>query len=154
MCNKKALAPRARVIKPKALIFEAADSKAVGTIAGVGVGYCAVEAQETSISATYRATYRATPIDADSALMAEQTIDVITETSRRKLKGRVIGVGIVVPSTKGICSVPFGIGRHMVVCWARPLVGCSPTVVVVVASPIIKRYIIISQNKVRMSRFI
>ena len=141
------VAPRATTKKPKALIFEAADSKAVNTIAAaVGVGCCAVEVQETSI----RATYRATPIVAVSALIAEQTIDASTVTSRRKLKGRVIGVGIVVPSTKGVCSVPLGIGRHVVACWARALVGSSPTVVVVITSPVIKPCI--SPNKVRMPR--
>ena len=140
------VAPRATTKKPKALIFEAADSKAECTIVVEGEGCCAVEAQVTSISATYRAT----PIVAVSALIVEQTIEeAMTVTSRRKLKGRVIGVGIVVPSTKGVCSVPLGIGRHVVACWARALVGSSPTVVVVVASPIIRRCI--SQNKIRMT---
>ena len=151
MCNKKALAPRARVIKPKALVFEAADRKAESTtVAGGGVGCCAVEDQVTSISATYRAA----PIGAVGAMIVEQATGTIAVTSRRKLKGRVIGGGIVIPSTKDICCVPFSIGRHVVTCRARALVSSSPTVVVVVASPIIKRYIIISQNKVRMSRFI
>ena len=111
---------------------------------GGGVAW-AGEVQVTSSSAIYRAT----PIVAVSALSAEQTIDATTDTSRRKLKGRVIGIGIVVPSTKGVCSVPLGIGRHVVACWARALVGSSPTVVVVVASPIIRRCI--SQNKIRMT---
>ena len=117
------VAPRATTKKPKALIFEAADSKAVCTIGVVGADCCA-EVQATSISATYRAT----PIVAVSALIDEQTIDAKTDTSRRKLKGRVIGVGIVVPSTIGVCSVPLGIGRHVVTYWARALVGSKPTV--------------------------
>ena len=144
------VAPRATTKKPKALVFEAADSKAEGTIDVGGVGCCAAEGQVTSISATYRATYRATPIGAVSALIAEQTIDARTETSRRQLKGRVIGVGIVVPSTKAFCSVPLGIGRHVVAFWARPLVSSSPTVVIVITSPVIR--IFISQNKIRMPR--
>ena len=82
-----------------------------------GGGYCAAEVQATSNSATDRAT----PIVAVSALIVEQTIEAITVTSRRKLKSRVIGVGIVVPSTKAVCSVPLGIGRHVVACWARAL---------------------------------
>ena len=94
-----------------------------------------MEVQATSNSATYRAT----PIAATSALIAEQTIDAKTETSRRKFKIGVKGVGIVVPSTKAVCSCPLGIGRHVVACWARALDGSSPTVVVVVASPVIKR---------------
>ena len=76
------VAPRATTKKPKALIFEAADSEAVDTTEVVGEGCCAEEVQDTSISATYRAT----PIVADSALIEEQTIERITETSRRKLK--------------------------------------------------------------------
>lgn len=73
------MAPRATTKKPKALIFEAADSKADCTIVVAGVGCCAAEGQATSISATYRAT----PIVAVSALIVEQTIDAITVTSRR-----------------------------------------------------------------------
>ena len=73
------MAPRATTKKPKALIFEAADSEAVCTSAGDGAGCCAVEGQATSKSATYRAT----PIVAVSALIVEQTIDAITVTSRR-----------------------------------------------------------------------
>ena len=93
-------------------------------VAAEGVSCCAVEDQAMSISATYRA-YRATPIAAVRALTVEQTIDARTETSRRQLKGRVKGVGIVVPS---VCSVPLGIGRYVVTCRARPLAGSSPTV--------------------------
>ena len=62
------------------LIFEAADSNAVGTTVAEGDSCCAAEAQETSTSS---ATYRATPIVAVSALIVEQTIDAITVTSRR-----------------------------------------------------------------------
>ena len=125
------MAPRATTKKPKALIFEAADRKAVCTSVEEGVGCCADEEQVTSNSATYRAT----PIVAVavSALIVEQTTDATTATSRRKLKGRVIGVGIVVPSTKAVCSCPLCIGRHVVTHRARPLVSSSPTVVVVVA---------------------
>ena len=93
-------------------------------MADAGESCCAVEEQETSKSATYRTT----PIEAGSALIAEQTREAKTEACRRKLKMGVKGVGIIVPSTKGICSAPLGIGRHMVACWARALVGCSPTV--------------------------
>ena len=71
------VAPRAttkKKAKSSGLIFEAADGKPC-TIAEVGwCGCCAAEAQVTSISATYRAT----PIVADSALRDEQTIDAIT----------------------------------------------------------------------------
>ena len=94
------------------------------TIEAGGEGCCAVEVQETSISATYRAT----PIVAESALIVEQTIEAITVTSRRKLKSRVISVGIIVPSTKSVCGDPLCIRRHVVACWARALVGSSPTV--------------------------
>ena len=116
----------------------------------MGVGCCAVDVQVTSISATatYRA-YRATPIAAVSALTVEQTSDAITVTSRRQLKSRVIGIGIVVPSTKGVCSAPLGNGRHVVACWARALVGSSPTVVVIVASPVKRTNI--GFNKVRVT---
>ena len=77
------MAPRATTKKPKALIFEAADSAAVSTnVAAGGVGCCAVEEQATSNSATYRAT----PIVAASALIGEPTTAGTTVTSRRKLK--------------------------------------------------------------------
>ena len=77
------VAPRATTKKSKALIFEAADSIAECTIADVGAGCCAVEVQATSI----RATYRATPIEAVSAHIAERATVVKAVTWNGKLQG-------------------------------------------------------------------
>ena len=65
------------------LIFEAADSKAVRTIVAVGVGCCAAEVQVTSI----RDTYRATPIVAACAHIAERAIAFTAVTWNGKLQG-------------------------------------------------------------------
>ena len=77
------VAPRATTKKPKALIFEAADSAAVCTLVDVGAGCCAVEAQVSSKIDKYRAT----PIVAACAHIAERAIAFTAVTWNGKLQG-------------------------------------------------------------------
>jgi hypothetical protein len=60
------------------IIFEATHREPVCTIVVVGVSFCTVEVQVTSISTIHRTR----PIVAVSTLIVEQTIDAITVTRR------------------------------------------------------------------------